>query len=183
MTIQTLIYIIFAGIGCALIYTYYTRRFLGDLIRRLNEKKIHNADSSLTLGQLGYGKTAAFLLNISLGESSSLMKYLKGYYTSEQLAVLRDKGICQRYYLPEDTKDTALKRYDGNDVKLWKVLCGIVACIVTAIICAKVFPYVISMAEGQFSGSDNKNSDVIGTRIEETVTNTEETKVNNKEAE
>ncbi len=180
MNIQTLIYIIFAGIGFALIYTYYTKKFLGSLVRRLHEKKINNDEASQTLEQLGYGKISAFLLNVSLGKSSSLMKYLKGHYTEDQLIVLKDKNIHQRYYLPEENSEIALKRYDSGDVKLWKVFCGIIACVVAAVICAHVFPKLVSMTENRFTDSDNKNEPV-GTRIEETITNVEEPVTKTKE--
>ncbi|MBE6705178.1 MAG: hypothetical protein E7583_07950 [Ruminococcaceae bacterium] len=168
MNVQTMIYVIFAGICCALIYSYYTKKFLGSLIRKLHEKKINKVEESQTLRELGYGSISAFLLLVSLGENSSLMKYVKGRYTADELTVLKEKGVRQQYYLPEDTEEIALKRYDDSNMKLWKLLCGILACVVAAVICINVFPYLISMTEGRLGGSDDKN-EVIGTTVEETV--------------
>ena len=163
-----MIYIIFAGIICASIYAYYSRKVLGSFIRKLDENGLDSAEKSASLRDLGYSKPHAFLVALSLGDSSSLSKYVRSVYSADEVAVLREKGGFQKYFLPVENRELALKRYDSGKMKLWKLLCGIAACIVVAVVCANLFPYVISMVTG-VGESFNTDDSVMGTRVEETV--------------
>ncbi len=170
MKIQTMVYLIFAGITAASIYSYYSRKFLGDFLRKLDKAECRNEETAKSLCELGYSPVSAFLVSLSLGENSSLLKYAKEIYSADEMAVLRekDKKAAQKYFLPENVKETALKRYDCGKMKLWKLICGILVCIVTAVICANIIPYAVSMIRGVGKNFEG-NNEVVGTRIEETV--------------
>ena len=164
-----IITLIFGGIICASIYSYYTKKVLGEFIKRLNDKGITSEESALSVKELGYSTISAFFIGLSLGESSSLRRYVKACLSKEERDVLKEeKGIDAKFWLDDETKETALERYNGEGMKLWKLLVGIVACIVAAILCVNVFPHIVRMFMG--AGESFKvNNDVVGTRTEDTV--------------
>ena len=162
--------LIFGGIICASVYSYYTRKVLGGFIKRLYQSGATTEEKAISARGLGYSVLSAKIIELSLGEQSSLRRYVKAHLSKEEREVLKEeKGIDAKYWLPEDVSDLALERYNGEGMKLWKLICGIAACIITAVICIYVFPYIINMFSG--AGESFKvNSGVTGTRVEDTVT-------------
>ena len=145
-----IVVIIFGGIIVASVYAYYSKMFLGGLIRKLNEKKIMSDEDAVILKDLGYGRIKMFFLQMSLSDSSSLRNYVKTKYTTEEAELLKEKNKGdQMYYLDSEKTETALARYDAKNMKLWKLIVGIVVCSAAAILCAIVFPYIISMMGGK----------------------------------
>lgn len=166
--IQIIIYLIFFGIACASVYAYYNGKVLGDLIRKLDKMQKYDADNTASLEDLGYSKLSAFIISLSLGENSSLRKYVRAEFSAEEMEIYREKKLPQRYYLPRETSQIALKRYSGEKMSFSKLVLGIVACIAAAVISINVFPYLISMFSGVGDSFGNGN-EVVGERIEETM--------------
>lgn len=166
--LNAIITVIFVGIVCASLYDYYTRKFLGGFIRRLNDKGVDSCENALDRKELGYSGFCWFFISLSLSENSSLRKYVKTCYSADELYVLKEKGIIQKYYLPKenDNDKTALKRYSMGDTNFLKLLLGIVAAAVAAVICMKIFPYAIAMVKGS---TENTENEPVGTHIESTV--------------
>ncbi|MBR3994142.1 MAG: hypothetical protein IKI97_02565 [Clostridia bacterium] len=146
--IGTLIYIVFAGIIFAYIYTYYSGKVLGGFVRKLSKGGFDSQENTATLSELCYSKISVFLISLSLGESASLRKYVSAVFTPDELAVGKEKGIEQRYYLPKENIEIAEKRYNGENMSFVKLICGILILVVASAICAKIFPYAISMVKG-----------------------------------
>jgi len=166
--IAILIYLICAGIIFAACYFYYTKKFLGDFLRKLADEGHNSSETAVTVEQLGYTSVKAKLINMALGEKSSLRRFAKTVYTEEEYEIMRTKGENQLYFLPDDVKETALDRYNCGKMKMWKLVVSIIALVLTAVICALVFPYIITMASStgdNFSINDN----VVGTKYETTV--------------
>lgn len=164
--IKILVYLIFAGIAGASIYSYYVRTFIGGFVRKLAKET--EETGSKTLKELGYKALSALLLKLSLTENSSLRKYVRVKYTEDEIAVLKEKGIQQEYIIPEENKEKVLKRYDGSEVKFGMLILALLVCIAGAVICAKVIPIVADLVGG--TGSIFGNDDtVIGEMVEETV--------------
>lgn len=171
--LNAIIIVIFVGIVCAAVYDYYTRKVLGSFIRRLSDKGADSSENALDRKQLGYSAFCWFFISLSLGENSSLRRYVGTCYSSDELAVLKERGIVQKYYLPKenDIDKTALKRYNGSETSLLKLLLGVVAAAIAAVICMKIFPYAIAMVKGSTNSTENEP---VGTRIESTVVSTPE---------
>lgn len=146
--IGTLIYIIFAGIIFAYIYTYYSGKLLGGFVRKLSKGGFDSSEKTATLSQLGYSKISSLLISLSLGESASLRKYVSVVFNSDELAAGKEKGIKQKYYLTKENVEIAEKRYKGENMSFVKLICGILILVVAALVCAKILPYVISMVKG-----------------------------------
>lgn len=174
ISLSLIITLIFGGIICASVYDYYSRKFLGGFLKKLSEKEAFDEDSSVTLAELGYKRIKKALLGFSLGDSSSLRNYVNTKFSAEQAQVLREQGKGdQKYYLDPEKKETALERYDSKNMKLWKLILGIVGCIVAAILCISIFPYIISMVGG-VGENFNTDQEVKGAKVENTVLTTAE---------
>ncbi len=165
--IQIFIYIIFLAIICASVFAYYNGKVLGGFIRRLDEKNKNGIGNTATIRELGYSRISAFFISLSLGENSSLRKYVSAEFSREEMEIHKEKGLSQRYFLAPEKRELALKRYNGEKMKLWKLITGILACIVAAVICINLFPYIISMVSGAGESFDTERT-VTGERIEET---------------
>ena len=133
------------GAACGAVYAFYNGRVLGRFVRRLKDSGKHTAENSASLAELGYGKAAAFILSLSLGSNTSLRKYVKAQFTDEEMEIYREKGLPQKYYLPEENCEIALKRYNDEKMSLAKLLLGLLACVVAAVLAINVFPYLLSM--------------------------------------
>ena len=169
ISLNLIIAVIFGGIICASVYAYYSRKVLGDFLRKMAEKGCDGREEACELTKLGYSKIAAFVISLSLGENSTLRKYVGAYYTADEMAVLREeKGREQRYYIIPEKKETALERYNGKNMTLGKLLCGIAISVIAAILCATVFPYIITMVKGSTESFKAEN-EVVGARVEETT--------------
>lgn len=172
--LNAIITVIFVGIASAAIYDYYTRKVIGGFIRRLATMGAASEDTALDRKKLGYSAFTWFFISLSLTESSSLRRYVHTFFSADELAVLKDKGELQRYYLPKenDVEKTALKRYNASNASLLKLLLSLVAAAIAAVVCIKIFPYAIAMVKGSTENTENQP---VGDHIESTVIHTPDT--------
>lgn len=170
LNVKTIVFIIFGGIILAALVIYYNKKTLGGLLRKLAEKNANSKETAISLSELGYCAAVAKIISLSLGKNSSLSKYVEKYYNDDEEQALKEAGRknVQKYYLSEEKRQTALQRYAGGEnLKPWKLAAIVVACVAAAIICANVFPYLMSLLKNStenFNVSDN----VTGERIQTT---------------
>ncbi len=170
LDIKTIVFIIFGGIILAALVIYYNKKTLGGFLRKLTENNANSKETAVPLSEIGYNRAVAKLISLSLGKNSSLSKYVEKYYTDDEEQALKEAGQknAQKYYLAEEKRQTALQRYAGGEnLKPWNLVAIVAACVAAAIICANVFPYLISSLKNStenFNVSDN----VTGERIQTT---------------
>lgn len=157
--IETLLYVLFIGVLFAACYAYYQKKFIGGFVRRLNSKGALDVNSALSFTELGY-KNNSIRLRI-------LKKELKGKY-----GLSRHIGcVDERFYLPCDTKDIVLNRYDDKGTNVISIIIGIILSLFIISFAVKVIPSLSDFAKqvpGSFKGvsgdmsgyTEDANSDV-----------------------
>lgn len=171
LTVKTIVFIIFGGIILAAAVTYYNKKTLGGFLRKLAEKNANSKETAISLSELGYCRAVEKIISLSLGKNSSLSKYVKKYYTDNEEQALKEAGHknVQKYYFAEEKRQTALQRYAGGEnLKLWKLVAIVVVCIAAAIICANIFPYLISLLKNS-TESFNVAENITGEKIQTTT--------------
>jgi hypothetical protein len=133
-TLEQILWAFIIGVAAAAVYTYYTKKILGGLVRKLFELEAFNEESAVTLGEVGCAKS--FLLKYSLRDGTDFAETVK--------------HIGDRYYIPEDMMEKAEAKYKGENITIFFVLIAVVAFAALALICVYIFPELIDMTGNVF---------------------------------
>lgn len=159
--IYSIIWLVFFGICFSAFYAYFTKHFLGGIVRRLVEKSAFDDASAKSLYELGYGRLSAFVLRRFLKQGGVLRRYISVVFPEENkqtdLLVSTDT-VTQKYYLVEQTRETATKRYDDKGSSLGALLLTIVVFFALAIVSILVVPLFAGIFSPHESYEENDSS-------------------------
>ena len=156
ITLKTILWGITLGVIVASFITVYNKRYIGDFIRKILDEECLDRDSAKTLVELGYIKHLAVRNAIKSG--GTLSRWVRCVeeddFLSEQEAKRADfeenhkddkrpprfKEIefkrnfkTMHFYIPEDRKDMAERKFDPKGANLWSI---ILVCVVSVLVCA-----------------------------------------------
>lgn len=172
------VWLIFAGICFASFYAYFTKHFLGSLVRKLVSSGAFSEEASRTLKELGYSPFSCFILKRCLYDGSALRKYVsaifpdKKSYTDDML--FKSAENEQKYYIPEENISVATMRFDDKGTSLVTVMITIVLFFFAALIVTGILP----VFEGIF-GSDDDNGVQSEQSVQENIPVQDDTPENN----
>lgn len=163
--IYSIIWLIFFGICFAAFYAYFTKHFLGSLIRRLIDVKASSESTAKSLSELGYGRFSAFALGRCLKQSSGLRRYVEAVFPEEKGdsdLLVSDGKTVQKYYLPYDKYETAEKRYDDKGTTLGAVFLTVAVFFVVALLSMVIMPFIVNIftPKEQYDEDVNNRYDV-----------------------
>ncbi len=145
---ETIVWLMFFGICLGAVYAFFTKRFLGGLVRKLIAEKAVSESSAMTLAELGYGKVSSAFMKRCLKEGCGLRKYVGVVFPEtqgERDLLIREKAEEQRYFLPYDKYEVAEKRYSDSGTTFGVLVLTVVLFFVVAVISTVVVPFMINI--------------------------------------
>lgn len=162
MTLEIVVWSLFAGVILALLATLYNKRILGAFVRKLLTLEAVDADSAKTLREVGFGKNKfvrfslrkngglrQMVVGISSGtdSSASAEELLKESYRLPSKAVSLDK---MKFFVPRDKVGKAEYTYSADGANVLFVILAIVLFAVVATLVFTLVPDLIIMAKNTF---------------------------------
>lgn len=135
MTLKTFLILLIVGFGVATVTTYYNKRFLGGLVRRLLEIDATSPQSAI------------FLQEIDFKLSPALRFALRPDTSFSSIVLITSDG---RYYVAPEKVAMAKSKYKDEGVTIFFVLIMLVLFFAAALAATYVFPEVIGFAEQRF---------------------------------
>ncbi len=145
---ETIVWLMFFGICLGAVYAFFTKRFLGGLVRKLIAEKAASESSAMTLAELGYGKVSSAFMKRCLKEGCGLRKYVGVVFPEthgERDLLIHEKTEEQRYFLPYDKYEIAEKRYGDSGTTFGVLVLTVVLFFVVAVISTVVVPFMINI--------------------------------------
>lgn len=186
---ETIVWLMFFGICLGAVYAFFTKRFLGGLVRKLIAEKAASESSAMTLAELGYGKVSSAFMKRCLAEGCGLRKYVGVVFPEthgERDLLIHEKTEEQRYFLPYDKYEIAEKRYGDSGTTFGVLVLTVVLFFVVAVISTIVVPFMIKYyrCENRYPGDamhDARHTESTESVSENAVQNNSADNANNAE--
>ena len=148
--LKTLLYVLYIGVLIGVFYTYYQKKFIGGFIRRLAKNKAFDKDSAVSFVELGYKQKGLMsaILTKALNGKSGLSRVVK-----------RHEG---RFYLPVESKDITIQRYNDKGTTLLSVILAIIVFFLLISFAFSVIPPLTKMAGSLPNAFKGNNADMSG---------------------
>ena len=164
---NSFVWLIFLGICIAAFYAYFTKKFLGGLVRKLISEKAASESTAKTLKELGYSGLSCYLMKKNLVEGKGLRRYVNIVYPETEKksndSLFSDANIPeQKYFLPFENYELAEKRYDDKGTTLLTVILTIVVFFIVALMTTVILPFFTGIFGGDSGTSANANTDDFG---------------------
>ena len=140
MNVTHVVWTILAGIGGAVVYHWYSGRFVGRFVRKLLEIDAVQADAAVSLEELHFKMTPALML--ALREDGAL-------YGS----VGKTEGDTPCYYILPEKKEMLSAKYSKEGTGLASVILWICLLIVVGVVFSFVYPPVSGYLSGLISST------------------------------
>lgn len=173
---ETIVWLMFFGICLGAVYAFFTKRFLGGLVRKLIAEKAASESSAMTLAELGYGKVSSAFMKRCLAEGCGLRKYVGVVFPEthgERDLLIHEKTEEQRYFLPYDKYEIAEKRYGDSGTTFGVLVLTVVLFFVVAVISTVIVPFMIRIIGTRTDAGNAKHTETTESFSESAVQNNE----------
>ena len=181
---ETIVWLMFFGICLGAVYAFFTKRFLGGLVRKLIAEKAASESSAMTLAELGYGKVSSAFMKRCLAEGCGLRKYVGVVFPEthgERDLLIHEKTEEQRYFLPYDKYEIAEKRYGDSGTTFGVLVLTVVLFFVVAVISTVIVPFMIRIIGTRTDAGNAKHTETTESFSESAVQNNSADNANNAE--
>ena len=162
MTLEIVVWSLFAGVILALLATLYNKRILGAFVRKLLTLEAVNADSAKTLGEVGYGNSK--FVYFALRKNGGLRNLVVGLSPETDPSAEAEEIITKSYklpskeiplskmkfFIPEDKISKAEYMYSADGSNVLFIILAIVLLAVVATLVFTLAPDLIIMAKNTF---------------------------------
>lgn len=162
MTLEIVVWSLFAGVILALLGTLYNKRILGAFVRKLLTLEAVDADSAKTLEEAGFDKNKAVLF--ALRKNGGLRSTVLGISPDSDPASPQDQLIAEsydlpskevplskmRFFIPEDRIGKAEYVFSSEGANILIVILSAVLLAVVAMLTFTLVPDLIIMAKNTF---------------------------------
>ena len=151
-----IIWVVFAGVCCAAFYAFYQKRIVGDLLRAFTAAGADSPENAKTLSDIGYGTgIKARFARRALKKGSVLRKSIeaigetvpqeKNRHPDEFFVKKETLSDSVRFYVPEDKRRIAERRYDGDGMTASALLLTVVSFFAAAVLLIAFLPQILSL--------------------------------------
>ena len=138
MDITFIVWTLLTGIGAAIVYLWYQRRFVGDFVRKLLTIDAVSPETAVTIEELHSKMTPPLML--ALREEGTLYE-----------AVLKTEDDTPRYYVAEGKREMLKAKYKNESVSFFGVVLGICILVVIGIVFTALYPVLSEYLGGLLS--------------------------------
>ena len=138
MDITFIVWTLLTGIGAAIVYLWYQRRFVGDFVRKLLTIDAVSPETAVTIEELHCKMTPPLML--ALREEGTLYE-----------AVLKTEDDAPRYYVAEGKREMLKAKYKNESVSFFGVVLGICILVVIGIVFTALYPVLSEYLGGLLS--------------------------------
>lgn len=186
MNIEMFVWIVYAAIVVAVVYTYGMQKMLLRLTARLTENEIDVPEKATTLEQLGFkcALTRALLAHFAATGSPlarSIVCKEKPVKHAEADELLFAEKPVKTYYLPVENRTKSFEKHRGERVRLWPIVGLLVALFLVALAATSVIQVLGTWTAGVVNGDDSP--EVYGTTDKSNSLLEEQEKLNKEEKE
>ena len=167
ISIELIVWSIFAGIVVASLLAVYNKRVIGGFVKKLLSEESFSPEKAKTVAELGYTKD--WVIENALRRDSVLRRFVvrAGEENEEEKKDAEKKAdkngaqkskktdidfVTARFYIPEEQKYSAEVRYASKGTNLVSLAVGLVICAAAAIIAVILIPDLIQLIDN-FIGS------------------------------
>ena len=158
---------LYLGIVLASLMMFYNRRVLGGFVRKLDSENATDPDSAKTLSELGYEKNIFIKLSLKMGYSlRRVICFAPGDGENSartggnlaNTALTREKVMldADKFFLPEEKRDTTLRRFRTKGSGPLSIVLTAVLGIVVVVLIFKLAPLAVSFLESFVAGFSNE---------------------------
>ena len=138
MSITFAVWTILAGIGIAIVYLWYQRRFVGEFVRKLLTIDADSPDTAVSMEELHCKMTPP--LQLALREEGTLYE-----------AVLKTEEETPRYYVAPEKKKMLAAKYKNENVGFFAVVLGVCILVVVGVLFTVLYPVLSDFLDSLFS--------------------------------
>ena len=138
MSINFAVWTILAGIGIAIVYLWYQRRFVGEFVRKLLTIDADSPDTAVSMEELHCKMTPP--LQLALREEGTLYE-----------AVLKTEEETPRYYVAPEKKKMLAAKYKNENVGFFAVVLGVCILVVVGVLFTVLYPVLSDFLDSLFS--------------------------------
>ena len=138
MDITFIVWTLLTGIGAAIVYLWYQRRFVGDFVRKLLTIDAVSPETAVTIEELHCKMTPPLML--ALREEGTLYE-----------AVLKTEDDTPRYDVAEGKRKMLKAKYKNESVSFFGVVLGICILVVIGIVFTALYPVLSEYLGGLLS--------------------------------
>ncbi len=135
MTLKTFLILLIIGFGVATVSVYYSKRFLGGLVRALLNIDATSPESAISLEEINFKLSPALRYSLRPG-------------TDFSATVIRTED--NRYYIAPEKVAKAKAKYRDEGITIFFVLIMLVLFFAAALAATYVFPEVLGFAQQRF---------------------------------
>ena len=138
MSITFAVWTILAGIGIAIVYLWYQRRFVGEFVRKLLTIDADSPDTAVSMEELHCKMTPP--LQLALREEGTLYE-----------AVLKTEEETPRYYVAPEKKKMLAAKYKNENVGFFAVVLGVCILVAVGVLFTVLYPVLSDFLDSLFS--------------------------------
>ncbi len=138
MSVTFAVWTILAGIGIAIVYLWYQRRFVGEFVRKLLTIDADSPDTAVSMEELHCKMTPP--LQLALREEGTLYE-----------AVLKTEEETPRYYVAPEKKKMLAAKYKNENVGFFAVVLGVCILVVVGVLFTVLYPVLSDFLDSLFS--------------------------------
>ena len=138
MDITYVVWTVLAGIGIAIVYLWYQRRFVGDFVRKLLTIDAVSPETAVTMEELHCKMTPPLML--ALREEGTLHEI-----------ILKTEDATPRYYVASGKGDMLKAKYKNENVGFFGVILGLCILVVVGILFTVLYPVLSGFLDGLIS--------------------------------
>lgn len=140
MDVTHIVWTVLAGIGGAVVYHWYSSRFVGKFVRKLLEIDADQADTAVSMEELHCKMTPPLML--ALREDGALYGIVE-----------KTDGEIPRYYVRSEKKKMLRAKYGTEGAGLASVILWICLLIVLGVVFSIVYPPISDYFSGLISST------------------------------
>mgnify|MGYP006924659511 CR=1 FL=1 len=148
MTLELVIWSMFAGIVAASFIAVYNRRVTGKIVRLLYAKEAHSPSASLTLGELGLSRN--LFVRFSLRKNGMLRKVVYDFDPfagNFKLRAINPRNRKRdldrmRFYVPPEVNERAETMYLKEGTTILTAILSVALFLAIALFCLAVIPWL-----------------------------------------
>ena len=137
MEIASILWMILAGIGIAAVYLWYTRSFVGKLVRKLIEIDACSPETAVSLSALHCRMTPP--LRMALREGGSL---------AETVLCVENEGGEPLYYLAPEKLQMAKAKYRNEGTSVFFLLLAVGVLVLLGVLFTVLYPKITAFLQG-----------------------------------
>lgn len=150
-TFKWLVLGLYFGIIVASLIMFYNKNVLGSFVRRLDAAGCTSRENAKTVGELGCGKNIFYRISLRTGYSlRNVVVSVNG--TNDTDGVKKVPYTQNRYYIPEEKKETVLRRFNAKGSGWLSVLLIAAIGLVLVILLFLIAPFIVGMIESTING-------------------------------